>query len=77
MNPGGTQGKVVLDLEQNDKMIIQTYNDNTCTMNFQGTDGTTVDMIAKNHFIELSFTDKHGNPFTFKSDGKEFSIPGL
>lgn len=58
-------------------MIIETFHDGTTTMNFKGTDGTTLDMIAKNHYINLKFVDKDGNPFEFKSDGYEFSIPGL
>lgn len=58
-------------------MVIETFNDGTVTMNFKGTDGTLLDMTAKNHFVTLKFVDKDGNPFEFSSDGYEFTIPGL
>ena len=66
-----------LNLDRDDKMVVETFNDGTMTMNFEGTDGTLLEMIAKNHFITLKFTDKDGNPFEFSSDGYEFTIPGL
>jgi hypothetical protein len=77
VNPGGKQGVVHLNLDKEDKMVIETFNDGTMTMNFEGTDGTKLKMTAKNHFITIKFTDKDGNPFEFSSDGYEFTIPGL
>jgi len=58
-------------------MIVETFHDGTTTMNFKGTDGTSLDMTAKNHYITLKFIDKDGNVFEFTSDGYEFTIPGL
>tara|TARA_B110000285_G_C15058014_1_gene580728 strand:+ start:526 stop:843 length:318 start_codon:yes stop_codon:yes gene_type:complete len=58
-------------------MIVETFHDGTTTMNFKGTDGTLLDMTAKNHYITLKFVDKDGNVFEFTSDGYEFTIPGL
>ena len=68
---------VRLNLDKEDKMVVETFHDGTMTMNFEGTDGTKLDMTAKNHYITLKFIDKDGNPFEFTSDGYEFSIPGL
>ena len=68
---------VHLNLDKEDKMVVETFHDGTFTMNFKGTDGTSLEMTAKNHYITLKFTDKDGNPFEFTSDGYEFTIPGL
>ena len=58
-------------------MVVETFNDGTMVMNFNGADGTKLDVTAKNHFITLKFIDKDGNPFEFTSDGYEFTVPGL
>jgi len=31
---------VHLNLDRDDKMVVETFNDGTMTMNFEGTDGT-------------------------------------
>jgi hypothetical protein len=58
-------------------MLVETFNDGNCLMTFNATDGTYVKMHAKGHYIDLNFIDKDGNEFNFKSDGQEFTIPGL
>jgi hypothetical protein len=46
-------------------MFVETFNDGTCTMSFNGTDGTYVTMHSKGHYININFTDKDGNEFEF------------
>lgn len=58
-------------------MLVETFSEGDVVMSFNGSDGTILNMHTKGHFIDLEFIDKDGYEFTFKSDGEEFTIPGL
>jgi hypothetical protein len=58
-------------------MVIKTLDDNSCVMNYKGIDGAVFEITAKNHIIDLNYTDKDGNKFVFASNGESFTIPSL
>ena len=48
---------VHLNLDRDDKMEVETFHDGTMTMNFKGTDGTTLDYEQFNKY-DVKFTEE-------------------